>query len=188
MEDAIEDERLLLILDGLDEWTDVTAASVALTKILDFAGLEDCPLWRLRGRLGFERLGGLDSQWKRADLLPLQEEQQREFTRIWFHHFHSAAAATSDPIQLAATVRRDTESFIEQIQHDSALANLAGIPLLLSALICLRLRGQILPRSRYATPEEFTKSLIAEQPHRRAQAALQEWFTTPAYPSHGTRH
>ncbi|MGH7990389.1 MAG: NACHT domain-containing protein [Limisphaerales bacterium] len=44
LKEALEDERLLLLVDGLDEWSDPTAASTSLTMILDFAILRRLPV------------------------------------------------------------------------------------------------------------------------------------------------
>jgi len=174
LEQALDDERLLLLIDGLDEWTDSTAANTALVKILDFAIPRRLPVVASARRSGYEKLGGLGTDWKKAELLPLDEKQQREFTGAWFTHFHTAtlqSGSSSDAIKSAA--HRDTDAFMTEVQPDDALSTLAGIPLLLSALIYLRLQGRLLPRNRFDALEAITKTLIDEQPRRRAQASLQ---------------
>jgi len=174
LKEALEDERLLLLVDGLDEWSDPTAASTSLTKILDFAIPRRLPVIASARPVGYERMGGLNSDWRKAELLPFGNEQQRHFTMAWFEHFHSVALGgdNSNKAITSATVR-DTDSFMAEIEQDHALSELAGVPLLLSALIYLRLQGRVLPRNRFDALEAITKTLIFEQPQRRAQASLQ---------------
>jgi hypothetical protein len=61
----------------------------------------------------------------------------------WFEHFHSVALGGDDSTKaiISATVR-DTDSFIAEIEQDHALSELAGVPLLLSALIYPSISGR----------------------------------------------
>jgi hypothetical protein len=172
-EQALNDERLLLLIDGLDEWSDPIAARAALTAIFDFAGPRRLPVIASARRLGYERLGGLGADWTRAELLPFEDDQQHRFAEAWFAHFYRAMAPgeeSQEAISSAAT--RDTESFMTEVKQDRAISELAGVPLLLSALIYLRWRGGVLPRNRFDAIDALTKALISEQPTRRAVASL----------------
>jgi len=174
LEKALEDERLLLLVDGLDEWSDSTAARAALVMILDFAGLRQLPVIASARPLGYERLGGLGSDWKKAELLEFENEQQRRFTKAWFVHFHRATLPQNgSPEAISSAAVRDTESFMAEVEQETALSELAGTPLLLSVLIYLRLQGRVLPLNRFDAFEAITRALIHEQPMRRAQASLQ---------------
>jgi hypothetical protein len=173
LEQALEDERLLLLVDGLDEWSDPTAARAARVAILDFAGPRRLPVIASARPLGYERLGGLGADWRKAELLPFENEQQRRFTRAWFAHFYTATlpyGSSQDAVSSAAI--RDTESFMAEVEQDRAISELAGTPLLLSALIFLRLQGGVLPRNRFDALDAITRALIHEQPVRRAEASL----------------
>ena len=171
--EALEDERLLLILDGLDEWSDTTAASTALATILNFSELRQLPIIASSRPQGCERLGGLPGSWSQAHILPLDDDRQAAFARLWFHHLHSANVKDCSTEQIEAASTRDAESFLEEIQSDAALSTLAGTPLLLSTLIYLRLQGRVLPRSKFAALDEFVKILLIEQPQRRSRGSLQ---------------
>ncbi len=174
LEQALDDERLLLLIDGLDEWSDPTAARTALVTILDFAGPRCLPVIASARPLGYERLGGLGSDWKKAELLPFENEQQLRFTKAWFEHFYMATLPNGSlPDVVSSAAIRNTESFMSEVEQDTALSELAGIPLLLSVLIYLRLQGRVLPRNRFDALEAITRALIHEQPIRRAQASLQ---------------
>lgn len=171
---AQDDERLLLVVDGLDEWTDSIAAGSARTLILDFALSRGLPVIASARPRGYEQLGALGSEWKKAELRRFETEQQAQFAQIWFEHFHRAALANESPsLPLATLVGRQTDAFISEVRQDADLSDLAGTPLLLSALIYLRLMGRVLPHNRYEALEEITRALAQEQPRRRAQASLQ---------------
>ena len=60
---ALEDSRLLLFVDGLDEWSDETAARTALTLLEQFVGERKVPAIASSRPLGYARLGGLSSKW-----------------------------------------------------------------------------------------------------------------------------
>ena len=58
---ALEDSRLLLFVDGLDEWNDETAARTALTLLEQFVGERNVPAIASSRPLGYARMGGLSS-------------------------------------------------------------------------------------------------------------------------------
>jgi len=172
LEEMLKDERLLLLVDGLDEWQNREAAVTALTALTNYVQTRQLPMVTTSRPLGFEQISDFGPDWKRAELFPLTSDQQRELSSYWFRHFHKAEAAL-DPIALEQAVNRDATGFANDLSEDSTLSELGGIPLLLSVMIYLRLTGHVLPRSRLAALEELIKVLLEEQPRRRAQAAMQ---------------
>jgi len=172
LEEMLTDERLLLLVDGLDEWQNREAAVAALTALTAYVQTRRLPLVATGRPLGFERISDFGPDWKRANLLPLTTDQQREFATYWFKHFHEAEAAL-DTIALEQAVTRDASEFADDLSEDPALSELGGVPLLLSVMIYLRLTGRVLPRSRLAALEELVRALLEDQPRRRAQAAMQ---------------
>ena len=172
LEEMIGDERLLLLVDGLDEWQNHEAAVTALTALTTYVQTRRLPLVATGRPLGFERISDFGPDWKRANLLPLTSDQQREFASYWFRHFHQAAEAL-DALALEQAVTRDATEFTNDLSEDPTLSELGGIPLLLSVMIYLRLTGHVLPRSRLAAVKELIKALLEDQPRRRAQAAMQ---------------
>jgi hypothetical protein len=148
------------------------AAVAALTALTTYVQTRRMPLVATGRPLGFERISDFGPDWKRADLLPLTSDQQREFATYWFRHFHRAEGEL-DTIALEQAVTRDATEFANDLSEDPALSELGGVPLLLSVMIYLRLTGHVLPRSRLAAIEELVKALLEVQPGRRAQAAMQ---------------
>lgn len=174
LKEALDDERLLLVIDGLDEWTDQTPANSARVMVLDFIRQRNLPALASARHLGYERLGTLGPDWSKAELRPFEEAEQRLFTKVWFNHFHNAKAqqnTTQTTVQSIAET--ETDLFMAEIASDSDLSEVAGIPLLLSALIYLRLLGRVLPNNKFDALAEITRALINDQPQRRNAAALQ---------------
>jgi hypothetical protein len=172
--EALDDNRLLLVIDGLDEWVNEEAANSAFVMIVDFINSRKLPAVASARPLGYERLGTGRADWKKAELRPFELQEQRQFVTGWFSHFKQATSpggATGS--NTLAWIKNQTEDFLSKISADEDLGELAGIPLLLSALVYLRLLGRILPHSRFEALEQITKALIQEQPRRRAAAALQ---------------
>jgi hypothetical protein len=174
VQQALEDSRLLLIVDGLDEWSNETAARTTVTMLEQFVGERDVPAIASSRPLGFERLGGLSGKWRRARLAGLTTDQQREYAYRWF--LHQARGSTSSSGHAADQETQkfaDTEAkeLIEDLQQNGRLARLAEVPLLLSGLIALSVQHVRLPRSRFKAYEELTRLLLQEQPQRREKAA-----------------
>lgn len=169
--EALLDERLLLLLDGLDEWQEREPAVAALTAIVSFAQTRRLPLIATGRPAGFDRINELGPEWKRANLLPFDAPKQRSFVRQWYDHFHQAGGVTDATARVLA-VDRDTDSFTGELGEDPAMAELGGVPLLLGVMVYLRLSGRVLPANRLAASEELVKALLEDQPGHRDQAAM----------------
>jgi hypothetical protein len=74
---ALEDDRLLLLVDGIDEWKSPAAAHDALGAVESFLGQRPQVAAILSSRpYGVERLT-FSGAWLRADVVDLDDEQQR---------------------------------------------------------------------------------------------------------------
>lgn len=174
VQQALEDSRLLLFVDGLDEWSDEVAARSTIALLEQFVGERAVPAVATSRPLGFERLGGLSGKWRRTKLAGLTVDQQREFSSIWFLHRERALRApaiATEETDLHNTANMEAKAFIEELQRENRLARLGEIPLLLSGLIALSAQNIRLPRSRFKAYEELTRLLLQEQPQRREKAA-----------------
>ena len=98
VQQALVDSRLLLFVDGLDEWSNEVAARSSVALLEQFVGEHEIPAIATSRPLGFERLRGLSGKWRRAKLAGLTADQQRKFSSIWFLHRERAlkGAATTD--------------------------------------------------------------------------------------------
>jgi len=174
VQQALEDSRLLLFVDGLDEWSNEVAARSSVTLLEQFVGEHEIPAIATSRPLGFERLGGLSGRWRRAKLAGLTADQQRKFSSIWFLHRERAlkgVATAAEEVDFQKTADTEANVFIEELQRENRLARLGEIPLLLSGLIALSSQSVRLPRSRFKAYEELTRLLLQEQPQRREKAA-----------------
>lgn len=172
LEEMLTDKRLLLLVDGIDEWQNREAAISALDSLTTYAETRKLPLIATGRLLGFENIGDFGPEWKRVNLLKLTSDQQNEIVDFWFRYFRSTEEA-SDEDTLNQAVLRDVTEFSNELCEDTAISELGGIPLLLSGMIYLKLSGRILPKSRLAVIQELLKALLEDQPRRRSQAALQ---------------
>lgn len=76
VERALEDDRLLLLIDGIDEWTSREAANIALDAIETFLGRTDAAAFLSSRPYAVARLASALS-WRRADLATLDDSQLR---------------------------------------------------------------------------------------------------------------
>ena len=173
---ALEDSRLLLFVDGLDEWSDETTARTTLTLLEQFVGERDIPAIASSRPLGYARIGGLSSRWRKAQLAGLTKEQQGVLTEYWFLHRFNAFVThgeNNDSIDMRNTrARAAAAEHMQDLHRDTRLGRLAEIPLLLNGLIALAIQRVHLPRSRFKAYEELTRLLLEEQPKRRQQSAF----------------
>ena len=174
VQQALEDSRLLLFVDGLDEWNDETAARTALTLLDQFVGERNVPAIASSRPLGYARLGGLTNKWRTAELAGLTREQQHTLAERWFLHRLNVShphGSNGDSIDRKQTrAKAEADQHIQDIHRDVCLSRLAETPLLLNGLIALAIQQIHLPRSRFKAYEELTRLLLEEQPKRREKA------------------
>lgn len=173
VEQALDDSRLLLLVDGMDEWTNETAAQTTVALLEQFVANRSIPAIVTCRPLGFQRLGGLSSRWRRGYLAGMTRSQQTELARRWFLHQQRALAADHGGAEIDLDRYADNQArmLTEDIQRDSQLARLAETPLLLSGMIALSAQHVQLPRSRFRAYEQLTDLLLQEHPRRREKAA-----------------
>lgn len=170
---ALRDERVLLLVDGLDEWADEGAAGIALDRLRVFVGQRDLPVVLASRPHGFARLGMRQAGWRTGEIGGLSREQQGQLTRIWFAHWVSALESGSAPDEEEIDRRADARAreFFAQLERSQDLRDLAGTPLLLCLLIYLSLHTARLPQNRFDAYETFVGHLTSEHPRRRRRTA-----------------
>jgi hypothetical protein len=173
---AIEDERLLLLVDGLDEWTDETAARTTSTLLQTFIQLRNLPAVLVSRPHGFERVSVQGADWQVGHLSPLSGSQQQELVSKWLTIHRTRAAEKSSQKADALTPENDghgkeTEEFIRKLERSSDLVQLAEVPLTLLLLLYLHLQNTPLPTNRFDAYEHVVKHFIQEHPLARKTAA-----------------
>ena len=165
---ALDDKRLMLLVDGVDEWENETAANTALTLLQAFAERRSIPVFVSSRPHGFRLMGGLAGSWRVSEIAPLTVEQQIDLASAWFAHLGTAPTGERHD----AIARQQATDFVAELQSNGAIAQLGATPLLLTGLIALRLARLQLPRNRFLAYEELAKLLLETHPTSRDRAAL----------------
>ena len=162
VEQAIEDHRLLLLVDGLDEWADLGKARIALMQLKMFLEQNDAPAIVSSRPYGFEKLDMQRTGWKIAQLSGMSREQQRRFAELWLSHAlrTSEVAQDQDGANTRANVVEEADRLMSELGRSPQLAHLAKVPLLLGILIILRLRHLKLPETRFRAYAAFVDELL----------------------------
>ena len=160
--EALYDKRLLLLIDGLDEYADEQAARTTLNTIETFVRTNDVFTIATARPAGLRRLGTVSGYWQTARLVELSPRQQREFT--------TKLLGEQDG---AVFVPHRVEQFFQQLEHGGRLESLVGNPLLLHGLLSVWARRVILPNTRFELFQELIKILLDVHPAQRATAAAE---------------
>lgn len=174
VEKALEDERLLLLVDGLDEYRDETAATVALDQLKVFVRQRDVPAVVTSRPHGFDRLGMQSAGWRIAELAEFSTAQQKELARMWFSHRARSSEwdLATDDRNVEELAEAQAGRFISELRRTEDVDEIARVPLLLNLLIYLRFANARLPQSRFKAYEAIIDHLIAKHPYRKRAAAL----------------
>lgn len=161
IDQAIDDGRMLLLIDGLDEWSNEQAARTTLSALVTTVEAHRIPVVVSGRPRGLEKIGSLPAAWRRGLVAPLSVAQKASIASRWFSRFSSGPTD--------ASLR--TTRFMAELGRDANLAALATTPLLLIGLVTLALRGQILPRTRGDVYDQLVRVLLEVHPNSRATAA-----------------
>jgi hypothetical protein len=167
VESALADERLLLVVDGLDEWVDDEAGRYAAAALETFASSHSAAVVVSTRPYGLSKLT-LGAAWTYARIAPLSRAQQKELAERYFR----VAASSHDQQPTDAAVARSVDGFLAEVHDAPDLRALSGIPLFLVLLIGLRLSNVAkLPDRRFDVYDRAVQLLIAEHPAKRRAAA-----------------
>ena len=167
IEKALEDRRLLLVVDGLDEWTSDNAGHYAARAVEKFAAIRGIPVLASTRPYGLTKLT-LDAGWVYSRIAPLTYDQQRSLAI----HYFRAATDTDSPPRSAEIIDRTVDEFLGQVQLVPELSSFSGTPLFLIMLVTLRLSSSSsLPAQRFEVYERAVQLLVEDLPPRRRTAA-----------------
>ncbi len=176
VEDALRDDRLLLLVDGLDEWTDETAARTTSQLLQTYVQTRNLAAVLVSRPHGFERVAIQGAEWQVGQLAPLSAELQRVLIGKWLRiQRQSAPSESPDKAATSASVERDiereTDIFVRELGESSDLSQLAEIPLTLLLLLYLHLQNSPLPANRFGAYGYVVDHFIREHPLSRRSAA-----------------
>ncbi|MGA5193131.1 NACHT domain-containing protein [Streptomyces exfoliatus] len=156
---ALSDDRLLLVVDGLDEWTNEDSARPALTLLENFVRSRKVAAIVSSRPYALRRLLPL-AGWRVGHLAPLSVEQQRYMVQEAF----TARAAAHDPHEAQERLVGETaDRFWAELRAVNDLQALATVPLFLLTLAGMWLRGP-LPSRRMETYRELVDVLLDRHP------------------------
>ncbi|SCL38829.1 NACHT domain-containing protein [Micromonospora rhizosphaerae] len=165
VECALQDDRLLLLVDGVDEWSDVRAAERALGLLEAFLGRTNASAILSTRPYAVDRLNWR-LPWAQAEITPLTDEQRRTIAAeilLPVTHPESVPAA---PSAWSAGV----EPFLDQLAATTELAELSRSPLFLT-LLAATWQGEPLPRQRFKIYARLVELLIEKHPQMRQRAS-----------------
>ncbi len=169
---ALNDQRLLLVVDGLDEWVSDEAGQYAVAALKTFADSRSTPLVVSTRPYGLSQLT-LGAGWTYRRIAPLNPDQQR----LLALHYFRAVIDSEDRPSSPDTVERSIDDFLSQIRNVPGLRAISGTPLFLVLLVGLRLSSVgTLPAERFEVYDQAVQLLVADHPTNRRVAAA---VTTP---------
>lgn len=165
--DALEDERLFLIIDGIDEWNSFSSAQQAINRIETLRGLYDCKVLYSSRPYGFKMLKDFFTNLNILNLAGFSKLQQRNFVENWYNKWASLQKELKD-IDFA---KNQTNSFIKELEQSGDLKKLAETPLLLSILVLQKMQDSVLPKNKLEALKQITHYLINKHPKIRISSA-----------------
>ncbi|WP_158750570.1 NACHT domain-containing NTPase [Acidobacterium sp. S8] len=166
VEEAIVDERLLLIVDGLDEWVDEPTGSLAFAQLERFLDMRKLPALAAARPYALNWLK-LSGEWRVARVAGLSGRQRAAVCEIWFSLMTSPGEHLDGP----KAVQHEIESLISDLDRSSDLDELSRVPLFLLLLITLRLQGAALPGGRFDAYASIIQHMLRDHPQRKRTAA-----------------
>ena len=167
VEKAINDRRLILIVDGLDEWVRDEAGQYAIRALEVFANSHDVSMVASTRPYGLDRLAqgaGWDHEW----IAPLTTEQQIKLVLPYFQVIADTEVRHSSPGVLEQMIG----DFLTNVHDVPDLQVMSGTPLFLVLLVGLHLSNSaVLPADRFGVYDQAIKMLIDVHPARRRTAA-----------------
>jgi hypothetical protein len=171
---ALDDDRLLLLVDSLDEWTDETAARTTSDLLHTYIQLHGFPAILVSRPHGFDRVSIQGPDWQRGTLAPLSSSQQEELAIKWLTiHRRRLAERAKEQVgsDISSDVTKEASDFISRLAKSSDLTQLAEVPLTLLLLLMLHLQNSPLPANRFEAYEYVSQYFIREHPLARRVAA-----------------
>lgn len=163
---ALQDERLLLIVDGVDEWTNSVIAKHAITKIDIQASIKNTKVVYSSRPYGYRLQKDSFKDVQTYTIAEFSEKQQKQFISYWYQQWMDYQKLVDDNF-----VKNETNQFILELEQSKDLLRLSTNPLLLSILISHRFEKIILPKNKVKLLENITEHLIKQHPTARRTSA-----------------
>jgi hypothetical protein len=173
VEPALNDDRVVLLIDGVDEWDDVTKADQALGLVESFVAQRNISATLTARPYALSRLNWT-LPWVKGSLAPLTSSQQLRLA----HRALAEAELESLGIDVSPSSPA-ADAFLMELEQVPALAPLITTPLFLCVL-AKSWRGEALSSLRFRLFSDLGRLLIDRHPQmrRRASSATGSEFPT----------
>jgi hypothetical protein len=160
IEKALRDERVLLVVDGLDEWASPDLARLCVDRLEVFAGTKRVNVLASSRPFSTAELPLDGQRWRRAELAPLNQDQRHTFIARWLA-----------PLIAEPELSKEASSWASEIDSAIHLRELSDLPLF---LLLLRTREQLteFPEDLYAVLAEAVTRLVGEHRRRKIDVAV----------------
>ncbi|HZO68682.1 MAG TPA: NACHT domain-containing protein [Kribbellaceae bacterium] len=162
---ALQDDRLLLLVDGVDEWNDVGAAEHALGILEAFLGRTNASAILSTRPYAIDRLNWR-RPWVQAEITPLTDQQRRTIAAGILLPVTQPDASPAS----RSTWNAGVEPFLDQLAATPELAELSRSPLFLT-LLATTWQGEPLPWQRFKIYARLVELLIEKHPQMRQRAS-----------------
>jgi hypothetical protein len=162
---ALQDDRLLVLVDGVDEWSDVGAAERALGILEAFLGRTNASASLSTRPYAVDRLNWR-LPWAQAEITPLTDDQRRTIAAGILLPVRQPEAVPAGRSTWSAGV----EPFLDELAATPELAELSRSPLFLT-LLAATWQGEPLPRQRFKIYGRLVELLIEKHPQMRQRAS-----------------
>jgi len=166
VKDALTDERLLLVIDGIDEWNSLSSAQQAIDRVEITANLNNTHIIYSSRLYGFRLLKDSFKDVNVLNLALFSQKQQREFIEKWYSKWAESIKTKDKEFS-----KKEADSFVNELNQTNDLKKLAENPLLLSILIVQKMRYSTLPKNKLNALQEITQYLIDKHPLKRKKDA-----------------
>jgi hypothetical protein len=168
IESAFKDKRLLIIVDGIDEYTSIEIAEIALNRLNIYKENDDVKLILSSRPYGYKILKDYIPKLAIHNIAPLSVNQQKNIVKKWIEQKHTDAKIVS----------REVDGFISELSKAPDLKDLAETPLLLNILLVQKLNNLALPKDKFSAYNEITDHLINKHYQKRISSANAEIETS----------
>jgi hypothetical protein len=162
---ALRDDRLLLLVDGIDEWSDVGAAEHALGILEAFLGRTRASAILSSRPYAVDRLNW-NRRWELAEMTPLTDEQRRTIAAGLLRPITEPKAELAARPMWTAGV----EPFLDQLAAIPELGEFSRSPLFLT-LLATTWQGEPLPQQRFKIYTRLVELLVEKHPQMRMRAS-----------------
>jgi hypothetical protein len=170
IEKALSDERLYLLIDGLDEWSNESSAIVCFQKLSVFVKSKNISTIFSSRPSGIERLNISESQWSLASLMGLSDENKLELIRTCID-YRIRNFDRVDPNYIEHQINKTVGEFKSEIVENIDIRELSSIPLMIYMLMHLKNKNISIPHSKFHVYMELITDLVKIHPKRRKMAA-----------------